>query len=183
MSSTSAHIVVYSLLGAVVAALMLSFLQLYKKDYNIVKTFVPRPYIYLQKGIYDPLNSLFLDKLVFNLTQTYHCMTLFFLYSSENVPVYHIDSLYHSWIIHSQKDQEFICTVTDLSGNQWNIQVEKNDILTLPFHLKISFNLPIHCTILEWGLYPIVRPFKTCKQEKLYIQAQWKKKKCKIMRS
>jgi hypothetical protein len=188
------YCIVYGLLVTVVIALILSFMQLYRRPVGEFRTFVPRSHVLWLKHYISPRLlvqmrkrysvsdfSSFHNKLVLALTQSYHVMTLYLLssdYYCETESFEHADTLFRTYIA------LYSCQCSVLSSDrvsQTDMVVGEGDVVTLPSHFTLRYDRPDAFVCLCWGLHPVSRPYKTCQRERAYIHQQWSKRKLNVV--
>ncbi len=171
----SGRIVVYGLLALVLGALVLSFVQLYRRTDEGLRTFVPPRQILWLRGFRrddEPAtHPRFLDRLVYELTQFYHVMTLYLLqtYPGQAPPALdHLDVTYKSWVAL----QPLTVTVSHQT-----LDLVPGDILTVPWNEPLATDQPERAWVLHWSLHPVPRAFKVCRQDRDYIVQTWRKQR------
>lgn len=165
------RIVVYGLLALVLGALVLSLVQLYRRTDEGTRPFVPpRQLLWLRGFRRDDeaaTDPRFLDRLVYQLTQFYHVMTLYLLHTGpgQSPPaVDHLDVTYKSWVA-VQPLSVTVCRQT--------LDLVPGDILTVPWNEPLAIDHPECAWVLHWSLHPVRRGFKVCRQDRDCIVQAW----------
>ena len=185
------YCVIYSLLLGVLVALILSFLQLYRKR-DLFRTFVPNCSVLWHKA-YIRTSALLdgnvnLNRMSFQLTRHYHLLGVYLAFAEWRTPdepdtFIHLDTLYVTWLFPGAAQ----VTVGDRL-----LDVSPGDMVTIPVGLSSSILTPspIHtstfapatsyrgtkCLVLQWKIHPFDRNVVLSRKELDYIRQKWMKK-------
>lgn len=157
---------IYAMLVAVVAGLVLSFIQVMRRPVH--RTFVPRNHILWLKHYASDPATISLDRLVVRLTDSYHVMTLYLVSRNVFEP---LDTVYKTLIC--TFDQTVHLSTADTQPYVETLNLRRGDVLTWPSHLILHGADATLC----WSMHPVQQSIKQTQLDRQYIHSKWSKRR------